>query len=233
VAGPSIDIVDVLQSRRSIRRFEATPVPDDLVQRLITAAGHAPSAGNAQPWRFLVITDKSIIEKMADQVITAALSVGRRLENEAQTGFLEYSRNFSKFSAAPLVIVPTFRSMVRLSLLMAPSAEEDNQRLHIETMERDAALASISMAVQNLLLCAAASGLGACIMTGPLFAHSALKELLKVSLSWELMGVIPVGFPAETPLAPPRRELSRIIRRILPAQLEPDESPTAPKGESR
>jgi len=51
-------------TRRSIRRFTAQPVSDEIIQELLHAAMSAPSAGNEQPWEFVVITDRKILDEI-------------------------------------------------------------------------------------------------------------------------------------------------------------------------
>src|SRR5271156_3730912 len=65
----SIDtFLEVLQSRRSIRTgfLRDKPVPDELIGKILEAARWAPSAGNSQPWEFLVIRDLGIREKIVE-----------------------------------------------------------------------------------------------------------------------------------------------------------------------
>ena len=50
--------------RRSVRRFKKDPVPPDLIRRVLEAARFAPSTGNCQPWKFLVITNPEVIAEM-------------------------------------------------------------------------------------------------------------------------------------------------------------------------
>jgi nitroreductase/NAD-dependent dihydropyrimidine dehydrogenase PreA subunit len=57
----------VLQ-RRSVRNFTDEPVPDHLIRRVLEAGRFAPSAGNCQPWQFIVVTDKALIAKMDEAV---------------------------------------------------------------------------------------------------------------------------------------------------------------------
>jgi nitroreductase len=57
---------DPVLSRRSIRRYTEQPVDDALVERLLRAAMAAPSAGNQQPWRFVVIRDRAMLQAIAD-----------------------------------------------------------------------------------------------------------------------------------------------------------------------
>ena len=59
----------VLQ-RRSVRNYKDEPVPDHLIRRVLEAGRFAPSAGNCQPWQFIVITDKALIAKMDEAVVT-------------------------------------------------------------------------------------------------------------------------------------------------------------------
>ncbi len=54
---------DPVLSRRSIRAYTAEPVTDEQVERLLRAAMAAPSAGNQQPWRFVVVTDRATLRR--------------------------------------------------------------------------------------------------------------------------------------------------------------------------
>ena len=57
-------VLNAILSRRSIRLYTADPVPEELVLQLLEAAMSAPSAGNQQPWQFVVITDKDILRQV-------------------------------------------------------------------------------------------------------------------------------------------------------------------------
>ena len=54
----------VIFNRRSIRVFKKKPVPKETINRILEAARFAPSAGNGQPWKFIVVTDRSISERI-------------------------------------------------------------------------------------------------------------------------------------------------------------------------
>ena len=54
--------------RRSVRNFEDKPVPEPLLRRLLEAGRMAPSTGNCQPWRFIVITDKELLAEIAERI---------------------------------------------------------------------------------------------------------------------------------------------------------------------
>jgi nitroreductase len=60
-----MDALDAILTRRSIRKYSDRPVPDDLVTDLLRAAMAAPSAGNQQPWQFIVVRERGLLESIA------------------------------------------------------------------------------------------------------------------------------------------------------------------------
>jgi nitroreductase len=58
----------VILERRSVRWYKSTQVPEPLVRRILEAGRYAPSAGNSQPWKFIVIRDKALLEEMEHDV---------------------------------------------------------------------------------------------------------------------------------------------------------------------
>jgi len=60
-----LDLIETIKTRRSIRRFKPTNIPDRLLNSLIDSARHAPSAGDTQPWEFIIVKDKNVKERLA------------------------------------------------------------------------------------------------------------------------------------------------------------------------
>ncbi|UCE98855.1 MAG: nitroreductase family protein [Planctomycetota bacterium] len=60
-----MEFYDVIKTRRSVRRFLKRPVPDDVLNRVLEAARIAPSGGDRQPWRFVVVKDQQKKAKIA------------------------------------------------------------------------------------------------------------------------------------------------------------------------
>jgi len=60
-----LDILDIIMSRRSVRKFSPDPVSDELVDRILEAGRWAPSGLNNQPWRFAVVRDREMIKEIA------------------------------------------------------------------------------------------------------------------------------------------------------------------------
>lgn len=57
-------LMKIIKGRRSVRRFKAEAVEREKIRMLIEAARGAPSAGNAQPWEFVIISNRNIIDKL-------------------------------------------------------------------------------------------------------------------------------------------------------------------------
>ncbi|MEN3010775.1 MAG: nitroreductase family protein [Candidatus Bipolaricaulaceae bacterium] len=60
-----MDVFEAMRARRSVRRYLREPIPEGVVEELLSAAVLAPSAGNAQPWRFVVVRDPGLREGLA------------------------------------------------------------------------------------------------------------------------------------------------------------------------
>jgi len=59
--GDNMDTLDAIRTRRSIRKYKDQKIPDEIVQKILAAAMAAPSAGNQQPWHFVIIKDKRLL----------------------------------------------------------------------------------------------------------------------------------------------------------------------------
>ena len=85
----------VIRARRSIRRFTPEPVPDEAIKTLLEAAMSAPSAGNQQPWEFVVIKDRAVLDRIPDvhpyaqmcRQAQASVVVCGNLERDSHRGF--------------------------------------------------------------------------------------------------------------------------------------------------
>jgi coenzyme F420-0:L-glutamate ligase/coenzyme F420-1:gamma-L-glutamate ligase len=181
-------LLDLVRSRRSIRRYDGQPVPRELIDQLLEAAIWAPSAHNRQPWRFAVVTGTEVKARLAT-------AMGARLRADlARDGVSpdaierDTTRSYARITGAPVVIL--------VCLSMADmDAYPDTRRKRAEyTM----AVQGTAMAVQNLLLAAHAAGLGACWMCAPLFCPDIVRETLDLPADWEPQALITLGWPAET-----------------------------------
>lgn len=182
------DRIQWLTRRRSIRRYRPDPIPQEMIDQLITGATWAPSAHNRQPWRFAVITNAEMKHRLST-------AMGQRLRADLEADGAPSSlvdrdvgRSYERITGAPLLIL--------LCLSMAEMDRyPDANRQHNEWVM---AIQSVAMAGQNLLLAAFSLGLGACWMCAPLFCPDVVIETLNLPTDWEPQALITVGYPDET-----------------------------------
>ena len=181
------NLIELIQTRRSIRRYTGEAVPVALVERLLTAATWAPSAHNRQPWRFVVMED-------ALTKANLAAAMGRRLRRDLAADGLDAAaierdagRAYARISGAPLLI------LLCMTLADMDDYPDARRRGHETTM----AAQSVAMAGQNLLLAAHALGLGACWLCAPLFCPDVVSATLALPPDWQPQGLITAGYPAE------------------------------------
>ncbi len=202
-----MELFDAIQGRKSIRRYKQTPVRDEDVRKILDAGRWAPSANNTQPWRFLVIRDKSMLKRMADGVRSMIDRMVPYAENEKQAQRLAaYKSNYyTFFEHAPLVIAvlmePYDAGTDKLLARMGYSGED------VKRLRPLPGLQSVAAAVQNMLLAVHALGYGSCWMTGPLVAQEEFGNLLGFGKERFIAALLPVGVPDEDPPSRTRKPL--------------------------
>jgi nitroreductase len=127
-------IYELMQSRRSVRRFKPEMPDRQRIERLLEAAITAPSASNKQPWRFLVVTNPAVIARMAAAVREAVDHIARHIEAACQPAFRAYGDYFTRLKEAPAVIVLLFSRLTVLSNLVDGQLDAD-ARERIAVME--------------------------------------------------------------------------------------------------
>ena len=193
---------EIIRNRRSIRKYLLKNVPSHLISKIIEAARWAPSAHNAQPWRFLVINDEKIKRELAEAMAMEwekDLAQNGMLPEERETLIKESIRKFTQ----PPVIIIAFLTMDEMHKY------PDKKRREAEYIM---AVQSVAAAIQNLLLAAYFEGLGACWYCAPLFCPETVKKVLGVPKNFEPQALITVGYPSEKPEPPPRKPLEAIMR---------------------
>jgi len=194
-------IMECLKRRRSVRKFKSKPLPLSLVLEVLEAARWAPSAHNAQPWRFIVIRDKEVKERLARAMAKKWVEDMLRDGVPEEIAEKRASESIERFMSAPVLIV-------------ACLTMEDMDKYPDEVRQRAEylmAVQSVASAIQNLLLAAHAAGLGACWYCAPLFCPEVVREILKIPPQVDPQALITLGFPDEEPEPPPRLPLNLIV----------------------
>ena len=205
-------MLDFLSMRRSVRAFTATPVPRDVLERLLQAAVTAPSPTNRQPWRFAVVTRASLRQRITEAVRTRAEEMKAIIrQGHHAEDFGQYGDFFHEpLATAAAIIVPQYRVYPDLIANLVASGGGDPSKFHTAA-SMQAELCSTSAAVMALLQQALAEGLGACWMSGPMIARDALQGLLDIREPWKMVGAVAVGYPAELPVKQPRKPLAQVV----------------------
>jgi nitroreductase len=162
-------LMDIIKNRRSVRRFTTQPVEKETLDLLLEAARWAPSAGNSQPWQFVVITGAHTIRTL--RMFMPGV-MGNIREGPALLGICLDTRHKSEWSSFDL-----------------------------------------GCALQNILLCAHALGLGACAIGA--FDGAIVKELLELPDESDLCLLVTLGYPTGEVKAPSRRALDDLIVKVV------------------
>ncbi|MFB3886250.1 MAG: nitroreductase family protein [Thermodesulfobacteriota bacterium] len=196
--------LNFLKRRRSIRKYLSRKVPPELIDLILETARWAPSAHNAQPWRFFVLSKPQMKEKLAREM---AERFRKDLEKDGIPKELARDRaeiSFDRFSASPVIIIACL-----------DMGQMDRYPDHFrQKAEKVMATQSLAAAIQTLLLSASALGLGGCWYCAPLFCPEVVKKAIDLPDHWIPQALITLGYPDEVPVAPQRLPLDE-IRKIL------------------
>jgi nitroreductase len=208
-------LAELIKSRRSVRKFQDKPVPEDLLLKALELATWAPNGGNFQPWRFLIVTNKELIRKMADAV-KGKTDLVCSWADSAEFGEIveRWRRSCDFFRHAPVCIAVLMGKYISAAdRILSTRGEGDAVATEIRECRElgNSSLQSVAAAVTNLLLVLHSFGLGATWMAAPQTAKKEIEDLLHVSPEWDFVDLIPVGYPAETPKVRPRKPVAEVI----------------------
>jgi len=176
---------EAMSTQRAIRRLKPDPVDDALVLHLIELALKAPTGGNAQNWEFIVVRDAAVRAKLARLNRGAWRlygGLGRRLygKDERMAKILNAVQwQADHFEEIPVIVVACLRGLIPWWPPVATGS----------------AYGSIYPSVQNLLLAARAAGLGAALITLPLWSKWLARRALGLPWTVSPCAVIPLGWP--------------------------------------
>lgn len=174
-----------MTTQRAVRRLKPDPVDDALILRLIELALKAPTGSNAQNWEFIVVKDAAVKAQLARrnrQAWSLYGGIGRR-QNRDNPKMLRLL-DAVQWQADHFEEIPVFV----IACLRGPRAPFWN-------LATASYYGSIFPSVQNLLLAARAAGLGAALITLPLWSTFSVRRILGLPRSVTPCAVIPIGWP--------------------------------------
>ena len=186
--GLSMPLAEAMMTQRAVRRLLPDPVDDAIVLRCIELALRAPTGSNGQNWEFVVVKDRATKETLGRRYRQAwALygGVGKRInrDNESMQKVLRAVEwQVEHFAELPVLVVACLRGSRVPFTPMPPIAVSSYY-------------GSIYPSVQNLLLAARALGLGASLITLPLWSTTSARSALGLPMSVHPCCVVPLGWP--------------------------------------
>jgi 5,6-dimethylbenzimidazole synthase len=171
-----MELYEAIEKRRTVRIFKKRASEEQL-SKIILSGTKAPSAGNSQPWEFIIIDDQKIIDQIAERKYQLSLTMPPRA-GEGQENVHERALGQRKsFENASAVAV----------------------------CYQKGAAASAWLCVENMSLVAAADGLGSGIVVFWGEQEKEVKKILGIPEDYELAAVLKIGEPGEKPSPPPKR----------------------------
>jgi nitroreductase len=187
-ANDQISLFDAIFTTRAMRRLKPDPVPDDLIRRILQAGLCAPTGGDVQHWRFIVVKDPAIKRELQIRYHRALQDVITRYRtNPPPPGKSEAQKQ--RMLAAVEYLTEHFHEAP--VLIVCCLVDDFARKVGLEKMSG----ASIYPAVQNILLAARALGLGATLTTRHLIYEKEVNDLLGLPPGAETFAIIPIGYP--------------------------------------
>ncbi len=206
-----MELYDVMRTTFAAREFTDDPLPDDTLFKILDTARFAPSGGNRQGWRVLVVRDRTTREALAALSAPAA----KRYAAQVQRGENPWNtidptsvdaETIERTPAPPRLIEPFLRAAVVLivcvDLKVVASADQDLDRVGVISG------ASIYPFAWNILLAARHEGFGGTITTLAVAQEPTLQELLGIPKHVAVCAIMPLGRPA--------KRLTKLTRKTVP-----------------
>lgn len=190
-------LFEVMYQLRAMRRLKPDAVPEELIWKLLEAGTKAPSGGNSQVWRFLVVRDadgKRFIQERYQQAWQRYVQHNMETAAKSPPPAEELAARMRMGRAGTYLAEHLAQVPVLLLVCMTP--RRDLPPMATGAQPRPAALyASIFPAVQNILLAARALGLGAVLTTLHLLHEDEIKARFGIPAEVETVALLPIGYP--------------------------------------
>ncbi|MDR1136492.1 MAG: nitroreductase family protein [Clostridiales Family XIII bacterium] len=195
-----MELMEIIQKRRSVRRFKSDEVKSADIIEMVEAARLAPSGSNLQNWHFTAFKQKNSIKRIADAAIDAMEEIAGNLDAVNKT-LADKFRRFSKvytffFAEAPALIVVMSKASALTGFKEMEEAGLDASRLYIKSP----GMQSLGAAVENLLLRAFDLGYGGCWITSANYADTRIEKILREETGFDkpdyyMAALIAIGVP--------------------------------------
>jgi nitroreductase len=183
---------EAIAGRRSIRKFQDRPLPDEVVEQILEAATLAPSGKNGQPWRFYVVRE----DKRAEMVGVMREGMARAREAGLPLGSSEGSARIME------------RAPVTVFVFNAATLAANHNLEAVLGLANLVEVQGIGAAIQNMLLAALELGVGSLWICDVFYAYEELTAWL--GETHQMIAAVSLGYPDESPGPRPRKPVSEV-----------------------
>ena len=188
------ELYEVMSTLRAVRKLRSDPIPDDVLERVLQAACWAPTGGNTQPWRVVVVTGSA---------------PKRALQEIYEPEWERYSAGLLKMlSGLPAEELATWervvaagdhlaRNLGRVPAILMFCANPAMMAITDADLDRVSMVGggSVYPAVQNAMLACVEEGLGCTLTTLHCLQEERVKDVLGIPADWATVGMVPIGYP--------------------------------------
>jgi nitroreductase len=180
-------VIEAIKKRRSVRSYEAKPVPRDILNSIIEAGNEAPSAMNSQPWRFVVVEDPAAKKKLLGAALPNAKKITELVKDVDPERYESIKKRYAELPD------PVYYSAPAIVFVIGNGRYADH---------------SCPLACENMMLAAHALGLGCCwVGFGAMVTDDPeVRNLLELKEGDAIFGPILLGYPKGETKRPPKKE---------------------------
>ena len=182
-----------IDNRRTVRQFKNDPVPNEHLMKILDAARFAPTAGNQQPWKFLVVRDKVILERLKD--LTFSWYRDRYpVQEKSDIGTRQPVNERLREMLNRVLSAPVYVAVLA----------------DIETRYPEYVIHDGTLAAGYLMIAARGLGYGTGFYT-TFFPEDKMKQVFNIPDRFRLICFTPIGIPEVWPEPPPKKDLNDIV----------------------
>jgi nitroreductase len=198
------DLYECMKTLRAVRRLRPDPIPVDVLRRVLDAARWAPTGGNRQPWRMIVVRDERNKKRLAELYRGPWQTYAAHHRKLLESARPEAAERQERMLRAGDYLAENFeRSPVLVVFCFNPK----EMAITDAGLDRPSVVGggSVYTAVENLLLACRAEGLGCTLTTLLCSCEDEVRSLLGIPDPWYTAAVIPIGYPLHRGHGPIRR----------------------------